>query len=392
MAGAAKRKRISHNAPQRQQDKKRKSTTSVTAPSSSSSSSSSATPKMTKKIQKLLQLQEKQRQEELEKPLLEANKFKTYQVTLESAEREVRRLQTVIDNAEATLPFLIQRTDLHKRKEVLNSIKEAKQEQDQWKQRQHLLTEDPVKELYVYNKETVTKPILEYLLSSAKPPEFTDPDVCSNPSCGGVKLILRSDDAQVVCPLCTCSKEYLPATNSSLPFGEDLEVAIHVYYREKHFRLWLNQFRANVTEVPDHVIKIVREEMDKIHLRSTLEVKPTPIKKILKAKGLGEWCDYAVRIAHRLNGQLIPAFTDEEIRILIHMFKLVQTPFLHLKTVRRQNFMNTMYLMRQFCEILNWKQFRKCFPFPKSPKVLWEQDAIFKRICSYIGWSFSRSI
>lgn len=83
------------------------------------------------------------------------------------------------------------------------------------------------------------------------------------------------------------------------------------------------------------------------------------------------------------------------------MFKQVQIPFLYafylffifdflrffcnifiglidryLKTPSRQNFLNSSYLMRQFCTILKWDAYRQCFPYPKSAVVLRLQEKI----------------
>lgn len=232
----------------------------------------------------------------------------------------------------------------------------------------------------------------KYLQLMEGNPEFIDQDVCPNPACHSAKLILREDEGQVVCPKCARTNTYLVATNSSLPFGEDIDVDIHVYYREKHFRLWLNQFRASGPEVPDEVIRVVRDELDTTHLQSTLKVRATGVRKILRARGLGEWTDYSVRIAYRFNRCPIPSFTDEQIKVLIGMYKQVQIPFLFLKMPNRKNFLNSSYLMRQFCTILKWDKYRQCFPFPKSDKVCERQDLMWRRICLFIGWVFNRSM
>ncbi len=206
-----------------------------------------------------------------------------------------------------------------------------------------------------------------------------------------VNLLVMTRESRLVCPRCSRSYSYLNASSGTLPYGDELDVNKHVYERKKHFKNWISQYRATASPLPDNVIWIVKLRFMKLHIKSSHEVRPTPIKHILKNTGLRSFTEFAARICSRMNGVPIAAFTEEEIQMLVDLFDQSQVPFLQLKENLRTNFLNGSYVMNKFCRILGLSHFQVCFRLLKSRDVLLKQDLTWKRICGHTNWVYERS-
>jgi len=62
------------------------------------------------------------------------------------------------------------------------------------------------------------------------------------------------------------------------------------------------QYRRGAPEPSDALLVIILRAYNNLGVRSTQEVRATPIKKILKKLNLRRWISSAERIAARLNG------------------------------------------------------------------------------------------
>ena len=207
-----------------------------------------------------------------------------------------------------------------------------------------------------------------------------------------VLLVHRQVNARLVCPQCGISIDYLPSTNAGVAFGEDVEISVHAYEREKHFKTNLQQFSIDAPAIPDEVIERVHKGYARLHVKSVHEVRATPVKEVLKSLGLSDWRNFSSRITNRLNGVPSALFTQDEIKEMLQMFREIQPIWASVRTTTRKNFLNTNYLLNKFCRIKGWKIRAQCFHLMKERRVLEKQDKTFKKICRKKGWTFFRSI
>jgi hypothetical protein len=223
-------------------------------------------------------------------------------------------------------------------------------------------------------------------------PQFVEHDRCDD--CF-TPLVNDQKAAMLVCPNLMCSKstKHLDATSSNLPYGVEVDLNKHVYHRKKHFEQWLSQFSENVDPIPDHVIVDIMIVFSLLHVKSSHEVKPTPVKEILKNLGYANFVDKAHRITYRINGYPIARLTKAETDVFISMFEKTQTPFFSF-VEGRSNFLNASYVVNKLCTITGKPWFKECFPLLKSKPVLRVQDKMWKRIVANVKpepWHFERS-
>lgn len=210
-------------------------------------------------------------------------------------------------------------------------------------------------------------------------PQFVQRDECRDCHSDMIKV---KADAQLVCPKCSTSSNFLNSTSEALAFGEEVEIPEHVYMRVKHFRGWLSQFRIGAAPVPDNVIIAVDRCFRDIHDNSTRKVRPTPVREILRKLKLQMYGSVATIITHRLNNKPIAKLTDAEFDRILWRFDMIQVPFILLKNDERTNFINFNYCVHKFTQMEGWDHFSTCFPLLKTRKVLKGLDEIFAKICS----------
>ena len=74
------------------------------------------------------------------------------------------------------------------------------------------------------------------------------------------------------------------------------------------------------------------------------------------------------------------------------MFKETQEPFAQICPKNRTNFLSYAYVIRKFLEILEQYEFIEYFPLLKSKEKLYQQDLIWKDICTKLKWKYISSI
>lgn len=219
-------------------------------------------------------------------------------------------------------------------------------------------------------------------------PRYIEQDRC--PACHATFRELH-EESTLVCPDCGFSAQFMDATSSNMPYGEEFELTKQVYKRTKNFRIFMNQFRKDVQTVPEQVIIDLKLVYEALHVRSKQEIRPTAIKTFLKQLGYPQYVDMAPRILRRINNTPIAAFTQEEIDQYVEKFGDSQVEFVKHKTGRRINFLNASYMANRLSDVLNKPWFKECFPLMKSRSVMKVQDSMWKPICKANGWPYSDS-
>ena len=56
--------------------------------------------------------------------------------------------------------------------------------------------------------------------------------------------------------------------------------------------------------------------------------------------------------------------------------------------LERKNFLSYSYVLFKFCELLGEDEYLQYFPLLKSKEKLYQQDLIWKKICTDLLWEF----
>ena len=217
-------------------------------------------------------------------------------------------------------------------------------------------------------------------------------NVC--PNCQSYNLFLDSTSSDNVCRDCGMASH---AFTHELTYKEEQETSEKVinysYKRENHFNEWISQFQAQeTTTIPNEVIEQLRTELKKMKIKKLSEITHAKVRALLKKLRLNKYYEHVPYIANILNGMQPPKMSqilEERLRI---MFKEIQEPFDKNCPQDRKNFLSYSYVLYKFCELLGEDQYLQCFPLLKSKEKLYQQDSIWKLICSDLRWEFIPTI
>ncbi len=115
------------------------------------------------------------------------------------------------------------------------------------------------------------------------------------------------------------------------------------------------------------------------------------VRGLLKKLNLNKYYEHVHHIINKLNGLPPPKLSKELEENLRIMFKKVQTPFAQCPK-KRTNFLSYAYVIRKFLELLGEDEYIHYFSLLKSREKLYEQDVIWRCICSKLNWSFMPSL
>ena len=171
------------------------------------------------------------------------------------------------------------------------------------------------------------------------------------------------------------------------------EIAYFAYKRINHFNEHISQFQGKEsTEIPKEIYDMIMKEIKKERITELSSIKPSKIREILKKLELNKYYEHIPHIINHLNGVPPPNISKSQEETLRVMFKEIQIPFIKYCPRDRQNFLSYTYVLHKFCELLELDDLLPCFPLLKSREKLQEQDAIWEKICSDLGWKFYKSI
>lgn len=212
--------------------------------------------------------------------------------------------------------------------------------------------------------------------------------------CGSSNTYIDDERAEQICMQCGLSKNII--LEGILSFKEEQEhekVFNYFYKRENHFNEWLNQFQAReTTNIPEDVIDQIRSEFKKNRIKNLDEITHAKVKAILKKLKHNKYYEHVPYITNLLNGIRPPTMTQELEDKLRLMFNEIQSPFDKHCPSERKNFLSYSYVLYKFCELLSEDDYLKCFPLLKSKEKLYQQDVIWKKICTELQWEFIPTI
>lgn len=221
--------------------------------------------------------------------------------------------------------------------------------------------------------------------------------VCAECASG---MVIDARESRWVCEHCGYTRVYTGLTRDNMTYDQETTgisvVSTFAYQRSNHFAEWLARLQGKEnTDIPKSVIDAVSAEFKKVKATQRSDITPRKVRDFLKKLRLQKYYEHTYIICHQLNGvpppQLEPELEDE----LKRMFDKIQEPFRMLQQEnllqKRKNFLSYSYVLYKFCELLEKDHLLEFFPLLKSREKLYNQDQIFKRICTRLGWTFYRS-
>lgn len=164
------------------------------------------------------------------------------------------------------------------------------------------------------------------------------------------------------------------------------------YKKKNHLKEKLNQFQSKESaDVPDYICDIVRNDLSKRRIKFSSCI-PRDIRSILKKHTLTKYYEHVQQIYCKISGaEPITLSRDIEEKI-INMFDVMQDAFIKYCPKDRSNFLSYAYVLNKIFKILNMEEHAKYFSLLKSKDKLRTQDAIWKKICNDMNWTFYPSL
>ena len=214
-------------------------------------------------------------------------------------------------------------------------------------------------------------------------------------TCQSSNVFHFHDTSDLVCD--GCGRIIATLISEELTYREEQETSEKIvnysYKRENHFNEWLSQFQAQeTTTIPPEVIDQLRNELKKMKIKALSEITHARVRTLLKKLKLNKYYEHVPYIANIMSGIKPPSMPQELEERLRIMFKDIQKPFDDNCPTERKNFLSYSYVLYKFCELLSEDSYLKYFPLLKSKEKLYQQDVIWKKICSVLNWEYIPTI
>tara|TARA_B110000977_G_scaffold101067_1_gene132498 strand:+ start:7583 stop:8698 length:1116 start_codon:yes stop_codon:yes gene_type:complete len=165
------------------------------------------------------------------------------------------------------------------------------------------------------------------------------------------------------------------------------------YKRTNHFKEWINQIQGREgTIIPNDVINSLIIEIKKERLKDKSLITYAKIKEFLKKLKLNKYYEHIPNIIHKITGNKQLIINTELQNKLVNMFNDIQEPFDKNCPKNRKNFLSYSYTLYKFFQLLNKEDYLVYFPLLKSREKLFEQENIWRKICTELEWTFTPCI
>lgn len=205
-------------------------------------------------------------------------------------------------------------------------------------------------------------------------------------TCGG-ELVPVVSEGVSICRRCGVQKKYIVEHEKPSFREPPKEVCFYAYKRINHFREILAQFQAKeTTQIPEKVITSIKHQVKKERMNIS-DLTNQKTKDILKKLNFNKYYEHIPFIKDKLG--IKPPVMDPRLEEkLCSLFLEVEKQYAKHCPDYRVNFLNYYYVLYKMCELLKENQFLKHFPMLKDPVKRIEQDAIWRKICNDLGWTF----
>jgi len=245
------------------------------------------------------------------------------------------------------------------------------------------------------------------LVSAANPDTNTDTTpppphgaICA--TCGG-RLLIDTTEATVVCDECGLTEGVLGvvrehASDARHAAGKSLENHCMMgqsstYKRINHFNETLTQIQGQErTSIPQDLVDMLTAQFRKYRVTDMSTVTAQMVRAELKKMRLVKYYEHAHQIANiiaKRQNVVIPTEVHDKLKL---MFLQIQGPFDSIRPEDRNNFLSYSYTIHKLLQLLGRHDLTVHFPLLKSRTKLFQQDTMWKEICTIMAWPFLPSI
>lgn len=211
-----------------------------------------------------------------------------------------------------------------------------------------------------------------------------------------VSYLVSQIESLLICPKCGKAEQFFDISVQGMTYEQEITSEVNVtfsYKRINHFNEWLAQFQAKEsTEIPMELLDMLTKEFKKERISDMAQINTKKVKEYLKKLNFNKFYEHTTHITNMLNGIQPPTMDPILEERLRNMFRQIQVPFEKHKPKERSNFLSYSYCLYKFCELLGEDTFKKQFSLLKSREKLYQQDCIWKKICSELRWEFIPTI
>lgn len=243
--------------------------------------------------------------------------------------------------------------------------------------------------------------LAEYEMHMNPPPDRVThlPDaIC--PTCG-IPMILQPRESDMVCPNPQCGRtqRYLTNNLSTMAYGDDIEIQANDYDRLNHLREVIVQVQGEQTSIDPAYIERTLHQL-KAYFRSKFwldkdMIVPQRIRMAMRAMGITDF-QHAVFFCNLMRGEPGLRFTEEQKRILIDTFKIVEPAYEKLKDPMlsgRVSFLGYLFFIYKVAEIHGWREWCDFIQSIDEHSVHYARyDDIWRAICELTHIDFHRTI
>jgi hypothetical protein len=207
------------------------------------------------------------------------------------------------------------------------------------------------------------------------------------------EMLLNQNMGTLICS--SCGVQDFILIDSDKPSYKDppKEMTSFCYKRINHLNEFLAQFQAKeTTDIDEDIYNEILVEINKERINNMADLTPEKLRIILRKIKRNDYYEHIPYIINQLNGLPPPVISPEVEEIIRNMFKEVQIPFDLYCPQKRKNFLSYNFVMYKFFELLELDEYLKSFQLLKSRTKLYQQDIIWKNICTYLSWEFIPSL
>jgi len=206
---------------------------------------------------------------------------------------------------------------------------------------------------------------------------------------------IDTKEAIITCSNCGVCEKYTDSSNqvdwSRMDSVEFIQV--FTYKRKNHFKEWLTQLQAKETTIiPEDILNLIYMELKKERITETSDITHVKIRQYLKKLRLNKYYEHIPNIINRITNKKGLVITSELENKLMQMFDMIQEPFKKCCPINRKNFLSYSFTLHKFCQLLNRNDLLSYFPLLKSREKLFEQEKIWKNICTSLNWKYIPTI
>jgi hypothetical protein len=227
----------------------------------------------------------------------------------------------------------------------------------------------------------------DYIIENNEEESLDICEVCN------AEMLLNQNMGTLICP--NCGFQDFILIDSDKPSYKDppKEMTSFCYKRINHLNEFLAQFQAKeTTDIDEDIYNEILVEINKERINNMADLTPEKLRIILRKIKRNDYYEHIPYIINQLNGLPPPVISPEVEEIIRNMFKEVQIPFDLYCPTKRKNFLSYNFVMYKFFELLELDEYLKSFQLLKSRTKLYQQDIIWKNICTYLSWEFIPSL